>query len=118
MTYYEDVVSYKARKSRQHDQPAHSEVALEGQQCRTKQQWTKNTTLWHTRYDVNTRTTHTIYLNFLSTTEQKILEHLQDHSTNSGFPQFKRKAPMINPIKGRTEVYLDERKLSTPVSSN
>ena len=80
-----------------------------------KQQWTKNTTLWHTRYGINTRTTHTIYLNFLSTTGQKILEHLQDHSINSSFPQFKHKAPMINSVKGHTEINLDERKLSTPV---
>ena len=60
----------------------------------------------HTRYDINNRTTHTIYLNSLSTTGQKILEHLQDHSTNSGFPQFKHKAPMINPVKGRIEINL------------
>ena len=50
-----------------------------------EQQWTKNTTLWHTRYDINTRTTHTIYLNSLSTTGQKILEHRQDQATNSSF---------------------------------
>ena len=70
-----------------------------------EQQWTKNTTLWHTRYDINTRTTHTIYLNSLSTTGQKILEHLQDQATNSSFPQFKHKAPMIIPVKGRTEIH-------------
>ena len=35
------------------------------------------------------------YLNSLSTTGQKILEHLQDQATNSSFPQFKHKAPMI-----------------------
>ena len=50
-----------------------------------EQQWTENTTLWHTRYDINTRTTHTIYLNSLSTTGQKIPEHLQDQATNSSF---------------------------------
>ena len=72
-------------------------------------------TLWHTRYDINTRTTHTIYLNSLNTTGQKILEHLQDQATNSSFSQFKHKAPMINPVKGRTEINLDERKHSTPV---
>ena len=56
---------------------------------------------------------HTIYLNFLSTTGQKILEHLQDHSINSSFPQFKHKALMINSVKGHTEINLDERKLSS-----
>ena len=80
-----------------------------------EQQWTKNTTLWHTRYDINTRTTDTIYLNSLNTTGQKILEHLQDQATNFSFPQFKHKAPVINPVKGRTEINLDERKVSTPV---
>ena len=35
-----------------------------------KQQWTKNTTLWRTRYDINTWTKHTINLNSLSTTGQ------------------------------------------------
>ena len=80
-----------------------------------KQQWTKNTTLWHTRYDINTWTKHTINLNSLSTTGQKILENLQDQATNSSFPQFKHKAPMINPVKGLIEINLDERKLSTLV---
>ena len=80
-----------------------------------EQQWTENTTLWHTRYDINTRTTYTIYLNSLSTTGRKILEHLQDQATNSSFPQFKHKALMINPVKFRTEINLDERKLSTLV---
>ena len=83
-----------------------------------EQQWTKNTTLWHTRYesyDINTRTTHTINLNSLSTTGQKNLERLQDQATNSSFPQFKQKAPMIDPVKGYTQINLDERKLSKPV---
>ena len=66
-------------------------------------------------YDINTWTKHTINLNSLSTTGQKILENPQDQATNSSFPQFKYKAPMINPVKGRTEINLDERKLSTPV---
>ena len=52
-------------------------------------------------------TPDTIYLNSLSTTERKILEHLQDQATNSSFPQFKHKAPMINPVKGCTEINLD-----------
>ena len=80
-----------------------------------KQQRTKNTTLWHTRYDINTWTKHTINLNSLSTTGQKILENPQDQAANSSFPQLKYKAPMINLVKGRTEINLDERKLSTPV---
>ena len=42
--------------------------------------------MWHTRYKINTRTSHTIYLNSLSTTGQKILERLQDHSTNTRPP--------------------------------
>ena len=53
--------------------------------------------------------------NSLSTTGQKILENFQDQATNSSFLQFKHKAPMINPVKGRTEINLDERKLFTPV---
>ena len=44
-------------------------------------------------------------------TRQKILENLQDQATNSSFPQFKHKAPMINPVKGRTEINLDEQAL-------
>ena len=47
--------------------------------------------------------------------DKNFLEHLQDHSTNSGFLQFKHKALMINPVKDRTEINLDERKLFTPV---
>ena len=42
-----------------------------------KQQWTKNTTLWHTRYDINTWTKHTINLNSLSTTGQKFWKTLK-----------------------------------------
>ena len=33
MPYHEDVVFYKTGKSHQQNQPAHSEAALEGQQC-------------------------------------------------------------------------------------
>ena len=36
LIYHEHVVFYKARYSRPHNQPAHSEVAKEGQQCTTK----------------------------------------------------------------------------------
>ena len=56
--------------------------------------------------------------NSLITTGQKILENLQDQATNSSFPPFKHKAPMINPVKGHIEINLDERKLSTPVSNS
>ena len=61
--------------------------------------------------ELNTPSTLTL----LSMTGQKILENLQDQATNSSFPQFKHKASMINPVKGRNEINLDERKLSTPV---
>ena len=54
-----------------------------------------------------------IYLLFLGS-KQLEFQH-SELATNSSLPQFKHKAPMINPVKGRTEINLDERKLSTPV---
>ena len=54
----------------------------------------------------DTTTTHTIYVNSLSTIGQKILEDLQDHSTNPYFLQLKHNALIINPVKGNTEINL------------
>ena len=114
MTYHEAVVSTKQGRVVSITNQLILKQPWKVSNVQQEQQWTKNTTLWHTRYDINTRTTHNIYLNSLSTTGQKILEHLQDQATNSSFPQFKHKAPMINPVKGRTEINPDERKLFTP----